>query len=103
MSDRTPQGLSDGETHTSVSSFLPPGLPAGGAPELNGSQGTGGTQPGEEEREVTGGQKAQHRGLAEGGRLACQGKELEATGFRIISVPDTSPAQAMVSTAEASG
>lgn len=50
MSDRTPQGLSDGETHASVSSFLPPGLPAGGAPELNGSQGTGGTQPGEEER-----------------------------------------------------
>lgn len=50
MSDHTPQRLSGGETHTSVSSFLPPGLSAGGAPELNGSQGTGRKQPGEEER-----------------------------------------------------
>ena len=50
MSDHTPQGISGGETHTSVSSFLHPGLPAGGAPELNESQGTGRKQPGEEER-----------------------------------------------------
>ena len=99
MSDHTPQGISGGETHTSVSSFLHPGLPAGGAPEMNESQGTGRKQPGEEEREGAGGQKARHGGLAEGGRLARQGKQPEATGFRIISVPDTSPAQAMVFTA----
>ena len=51
MSDHIPQGLSDGETHTSVSSFLHLGLLQEVVPELNESQGTGRKQPGKEERE----------------------------------------------------
>ena len=48
MSDHIPQGLSDGETHTSVSSFLHLGLLQEVVPELNKSQATDRKQPGEE-------------------------------------------------------
>ena len=51
MSDHIPQGLSDGETHTSVSSFLHLGLLQEVVPELNKSQATDRKQPGEEERD----------------------------------------------------
>ena len=51
MSDHIPQGLSDGETHSSVSSFLHLGLLQEVVPELNKSQATDRKQPGEEERE----------------------------------------------------
>lgn len=93
MSDHTPQGISGGETHTGVSGFLPPGLPAGGAPELNESQGTGRKQPGEEERRgrVQGDRKHRTEAWQKEGAWLVRGSSRRLQGS--ASSPSQTPAQ----------